>query len=195
MQLPEIHTILIYGTDIVYVTFYGINNEYFNGGRIMNAEKRALLSVAMVLLIGMLCVSGAHAWNEAQLQLLKTTNSCPNCDLTGANLSYANLNNANLLGANLRTAHLYKAHLYKANLSGANLLGANLYRANLLGADLSGANLTGADLRDAMMISTNLTGANLNGADLTGARLSGATWTDGSLCRKASYGECYRGQP
>ena len=81
----------------------------------MNAEKRALLSVAMVLLIGMLCVSGAHAWNEAQLQLLKTTNSCPNCDLSGA--------------------------------------------------------------------------------DLSGARLSGATWTDGSLCRKASYGECYRGQP
>ncbi len=111
----------------------------------MNAEKRALLSVAMVLLIGMLCVSGAHAWNEAQLQLLKTTNSCPTCNLSGANLS--------------------------------------------------GANLTGADLRDATMISTNLTGANLTGANLTGARLSGATWTDGSLCRKASYGECYKGQP
>jgi len=89
----------------------------------------------MVLLIGMLCVSGAHAWNEAQLQLLKTTNSCPNCDLSGADLSYANLNNA------------------------------------------------------------NLSGADLSGADLSGAILSGATWTDGSLCRKASYGECYKGQP
>ena len=94
-----------------------------------------LLTVAMVLLIGMLCVSGAHAWNEAQLQLLKTTNSCPNCDLSGADLSYANLNNA------------------------------------------------------------NLSGADLSGADLSGAILSGATWTDGSLCRKASYGECYKGQP
>ena len=99
----------------------------------------------MVLLIGMLCVSGAHAWNEAQLQLLKTTNSCPNCNLSGANLNNANLTNTNLSGTNLRTAHLYKA--------------------------------------------------NLTGANLTGARLSGATWTDGSLCRKASYGECYKGQP
>ena len=71
-----------------------MGNKYRNGGEIMKAGKREFLSVAMVLLIGMLCVSGAHAWNEVQLQLLKTTNSCPNCDLSGANLSYANLNNA-----------------------------------------------------------------------------------------------------
>ncbi len=56
--------------------------------------------------------------------------------------------------------------------------------------DLSGADLSYANLNNA-----NLSGADLSGADLSGAILSGATWTDGSLCRKASYGECYKGQP
>lgn len=69
-------------------------NGYLKGGRIPNAGKRAFLSVAMALMIGMLSVSGAYAWNEVQLQQLKTTNSCQFCDLRNADIRYVNLSGA-----------------------------------------------------------------------------------------------------
>jgi len=39
-------------------------------------------------------------------------------------------------------------------------------------------------------IRCDLSGANLNGAALSNAQLDGATWTDGSICKQGSVGEC-----
>jgi uncharacterized protein YjbI with pentapeptide repeats len=122
---------------------------------------RIFFQVAVVMvMLSVLLVGGASAWDEAQLQRLKTTHQCPNCDLSGADLSSADLGGANLFGA---------------NLSSANLSGAKLWDAKLIGADLSHADLSHA----------NLVGANLNGANL-----SGATWPDGSPCKAGSIGAC-----
>jgi len=65
--------------------------------------------------------SSALAFDEKLLVKFKTTNTCQNCDLSGANLSGLKVSEANLSGANLS----------KANLSGAALLGVNLSGANL----------------------------------------------------------------
>ena len=91
------------------------------------------------------------------LDKLKKTNVCVECDLSGANLGGANLG-----GADLYATNLYDANLRMANLTGANLRGANLRKANLTEANLTEANLYGSDLH----------GANFDGvigADFTGA--------------------------
>ena len=59
--------------------------------------------------------------NPEDLEKLKETNECPECDLSGANLKFANLE-----WANLKEANLEGANLRHANLRGGNLLGANL---------------------------------------------------------------------
>ncbi len=105
----------------------------------MKTENRVFLTVTVILMIGMLWVSGAYAWNETHLQRLKATKACPNCDLSGADLSGADLSGANLYGANLSGANLTSANLSNANLYGANLTSANLSNANLGGANLSWA--------------------------------------------------------
>lgn len=60
---------------------------------------------------------------QKNITVLQESKSCPQCDLSGANL-------------------------IRMDLSGANLEGANLSRAKLNLADLTGANLRFADLRD-----------------------------------------------
>ena len=77
------------------------------------------------------------AFVPQDLNTLITTNSCPRCDLSGANLKYAGLSEANLYEANLTGTDLTNASLVEANLSHANLSHANLYLAHLNGADLS----------------------------------------------------------
>jgi uncharacterized protein YjbI with pentapeptide repeats len=78
-----------------------------------------------------------------------------------------------------------QCNLRGANLSGLDLSGCNLSRAQLVGTQLAGANLSGANLTGANLIDANLSGANLAGADLSGAR-----WTDGTVCKAGSVGEC-----
>jgi hypothetical protein len=101
-------------------------------------KKLFMVMVCMVLFLGMFqlpAVFGGEAFtfNLADVERLKATSECPNCNLRGANLSGTNLNKANLSGANL-----IMANLNKANLSGANLSGAYLGSANLDDAILSG---------------------------------------------------------
>ncbi|PKN70725.1 MAG: pentapeptide repeat-containing protein [Deltaproteobacteria bacterium HGW-Deltaproteobacteria-10] len=109
----------------------------------MQAGNRVFLSLIVILMIGMLSVSGVYAYSEADLQKLRKTNSCPKCNLDNANLSGVNLSNANLAGT-----RLFKANLNKADLSGAKLSGADLYMANLKEAKLSGADLSRATWTD-----------------------------------------------
>ena len=79
---------------------------------------------------------------QANLNKLKSTKSCPGCDLTGVELVGFDLKNANLNGF----ANLSKANLSGADLSGADLSGAKLTDANLTGANLAEVILTGAVL-------------------------------------------------
>jgi hypothetical protein len=60
----------------------------------------------------------AMAFDQTQLDQVKSTKACPGCALSGADLSGADLSGADLEGANLTGANL------RANLEGANLEGA-----------------------------------------------------------------------
>jgi uncharacterized protein YjbI with pentapeptide repeats len=91
---------------------------------------------------------------ESNIKQLKSTKSCPKCDLSGADLSGAYIPGANLSGANLSGAYIPDANLTGANLSGANLSNANLTGANLSDADLTGTNLSGIQI-DKKALSTN----------------------------------------
>jgi hypothetical protein len=96
-------------------------------------KKLFMVMVCMVLFLGMFQLPAAFGgeaftFNLADVERLKATSECPNCNLRGANLSGANLKKASLVGANLS----------EANLSGANLSGAYLGSANLDDAILSG---------------------------------------------------------
>ena len=64
--------------------------------------------------------------NPEDLEKLKETNECPECDLSGANLKFANLEGANLEGADLRGANLDGAYLKGANTKFASMKGAIL---------------------------------------------------------------------
>jgi uncharacterized protein YjbI with pentapeptide repeats len=86
---------------------------------------------------------------QANIAILTETKSCPQCDLSGADLN-------------------------RLDLSGANLEGANLSRATMSLANLSGANLQNADLREAVLNGADLANVDLRGADVTGTSLAGA---------------------
>ncbi len=96
--------------------------------------------------------TGAKIHSKQDVVKLIETNSCPACDLSGANLRSADLTGAYLTGANLTGVNLTGA-----DLTGAMLYGAVLYRADLTGANLTGVNLFAADLDGVI------------GADFTGA--------------------------
>ena len=134
----------------------------------MNKLKLTILAV-----VASIFASSASAFDPDDLQKLKDTNECVECDLEYANLrSYdPDLRNANLRSANLNSANLSGVILINANLNGANLSRAILSNANLAAANLRGANLEGANLRDAI----------LSYAIMNGAILCNTTMPDGSV--------------
>ena len=119
------------------------------------------LTLTILTVAATLFASSASAYDPDDLQKLKDTKECIQC-----NLSDANLRGAILLSANLRDASLIYANLKGAILEGADLEGADLKGANLSDADLSGANLKGA---------------NLGYAYMNGAILCNTTMPDGSV--------------
>ncbi len=63
------------------------------------AMRRLSVTAAMTIALG---VSGALAFDPADLEKLRATNSCVKCDLRGADLQaemYVDMTNANLTGA------------------------------------------------------------------------------------------------
>ena len=82
------------------------------------------------------------AEDQAALERVRSTHSCPGCDLSDADLRGADLTLGDLTNALLDHANLYGANLQHADLTGASLGGADLSKANLKGA--KGANLAGA---------------------------------------------------
>ncbi|WP_435137709.1 pentapeptide repeat-containing protein [Pseudopelagicola sp. nBUS_19] len=100
--------------------------------------------------------SSASAFDPDDLQKLKDTGDCVNCDLEGADLMIANLTGANLGGANLGGAYLAGANLIAAILTDAYLIGANMNGANLKAADLEGADLFRTKMNGATLCNTTM---------------------------------------
>ena len=125
----------------------------------------------LILALALTLPLSVGAFNPEDLERLKKTNKCPNCDLSGADLL-----GAILWDSNLEKANLGFANLQGAKLNAANLQGAFLVYANLKGADLTGADLRGADLRGAFLFK-----ANLDGAYLGSVRLCNTTMPDGRV--------------
>jgi len=98
-----------------------------------------ILTIVGMVALGFIAAAPACGFNPADMERLKTTNQCPGCDLSKANLA-----DAKLAGANLSRAKLFEANLKDADLQGANCAGIDLYVANLSGANLSSANMKGA---------------------------------------------------
>ena len=96
-------------------------------------QNKSVQIIFLSLIFSIFFLSGQlFAYKESDLKKLKSTKSCPKCDLTDLNLSGANLSGANLSGSNLGGS----------NLSGANLSGANLSETNLKEVNLTYANLS-----------------------------------------------------
>ena len=114
-----------------------------------------LITVSLGIVGAALLISAgiSGAFTKADLEKLKTTKACVQCDLRRANLSGADLSGYDLSGA-----QLFGADLQHANLKGANLKGANLYEAKLKDADLSGADLSGAIWTDGTTCKTGSIG-------------------------------------
>ena len=110
-----------------------------------------------------------------------SSQSCQQCDLSGADLTGADLTGANLVDADLTGANLSGAYLFRANLTGVSLIGANLTNADLTKANLTGANLNGAFLAEAMLSGANLKGAILDYTIMDGSILCNTTMPDGSV--------------
>ena len=163
--------------------------------------------IRFMLLIFFISASvNAFAFEEADLNQLKSSNRCPQCNLQGANLSWMDLQGANLQGANMLAASLEGAVLHGVNFAASNLRAANLrgtdlrkinFRAAVLvGTNFAGADLTEADLRDVWLYDAELSGANLSRADLSTAKVTYHELDDGILCNTLTlWGEISLGCP
>ena len=86
--------------------------------------KRFPLGLCLFLVVGSFWELDAS--DEGDLEKLKATKVCVNCDLSKVNLT----------GASLNQAALTETNLTEANLTGASLAGANLYGAKVRGVIL-----------------------------------------------------------
>ncbi len=141
------------------------------------------------------CIAPGTGFKPASIRLQATTvdmvfstKTCEQCNLSsmdlagkdlrnaklfGSNLNNANLSRANLAGADLRQAFLQGAQLPNANLDAANLCGARLNAApSTAGSSNVAANLAGAFLRNANLSRSNVAGVNFNAANFYSASQS-----------------------
>ena len=169
------------------------------------STRMTMVRAAGALLIFCILTVPSSGFNTADLEKVRQTNRCGDCDLAGADMAGSVMNDVQMPNARIAGAKMAGADLSSGNLSGADLSGADLSRAdlsytNLWHVNLSKANLSGGRLIGARLQGANLTGANLSGADLAavdlaGADLSGATWPDGKKCLEGSKGACKTGEP
>lgn len=123
---------------------------------------RVVLSA--VLYLGL--IGGSAAYDDTDLAQLLETNTCVNCDLSGADLSGMDLS--------------------RADLSGSDLTGANMH-----GADLSQATVNNAVLQSADLGETNLMGLATLNTDFDRADLTGSNWTIDQVIAAAGNGARY----
>lgn len=138
----------------------------------MSGLKSSLYLSLLLSLIFSLPVIAAELSSSTIVQANKTllleTKSCPQCDLSGADLNRLDLSGANLEGANLS-----RAKMALTNLSGANLKGSDLREAVLNGADLAEIDLRGADLTGASMVGAYMSGALMDGEMIEASTYAG----------------------
>lgn len=79
------------------------------------------LTLTALTIAATMFASSASAFDPDDVQKLKDTNECRECDLSGADLTGAILREAYLEGANLAGANLINAYLERANMNGAIL--------------------------------------------------------------------------
>lgn len=109
------------------------------------------MKISSIIFIFGISSAYASGYNNSQLQSFERTNSCINCDLSGASISYnhsgAVLEQSNLSDVNMYTSgtiNFSSSNLKQVNFTGANLVYANFSQADLTGARLDGANFYGA---------------------------------------------------
>ena len=158
-----------------------------------------MVRAAGALLIFCILTVPSSGFNTADLEKVKQTNRCGDCDLAGADMAGSVMNDVQMPNARIAGAKMAGADLSSGNLSGADLSGADLSRVDLSYTNLWHVNLSKANLSGGRLIGARLQGANLTGANLTGAdrplltlraNLSGATWPDGKKCLEGSKGAC-----
>ena len=93
-------------------------------------ENIRLSKLFFILLIS-INSSISYGFDNSDLEKLKATGSCKNCDLTGANLEGAYLDQANLSYSNLNGANLKNVKMANSDLSNTILSGANLTKADM----------------------------------------------------------------
>ena len=103
-----------------------------------------------------LTVTGAGSTLSALQRIKAGDINCPNCDLSGTDLTNQCVKNGNLSGAKFDGATAASMCMSQANFTGASFRGTDLTGANLANSNLSGADLTGAILSITSIKGTNL---------------------------------------
>ncbi len=131
-------------------------------------------NILFVLLLGITCTT--FGFNQQDLNKLKTTCSCPHCDLTNANLTNFVLgdsktlvtkNSQSTLICNLTGAKFDGANLTNAYFSPADFgpgISPQVGKVILKGASFKNANLSGSHFNAVIANRTNFQNAKLNGA-------------------------------
>ena len=84
--------------------------------------------IKLSMLINLICLLGCQNFTSSQedLEKLKSTKKCPECNLRNTNLYKLDLSSAYLSKANLTSSNLSDAVLWNANLKGAILIDADM---------------------------------------------------------------------
>ncbi|MDR3492854.1 MAG: pentapeptide repeat-containing protein [Gammaproteobacteria bacterium] len=135
--------------------------------------KKSILVASALLLGSMVTLAHAHAhYSTIDSMQFKITNSCMECDLSGAEIG-PNHSNATLTGSNLSNAQGYKLNLSNSNSRHVNFSGAYLVESNFSQSDLTGSNFDGANVAFA-----NFAGS--RGTNLANAKFCNTIMPDGS---------------
>jgi len=165
--------------------------------------------IAVLISIFMLSVA-AQAFEDEDLQKLKSEKACNDCDLKNVELSKMSFTNADLeetnfkeavlsdldlSGSNLEDADFSGAKLTNVNFTGAKLKSANFENSILLWVNFNGANLDSAKFEESTMKGVSFKDANLDDAEFDDANKSLADFTGGlemkdEPCGPGSFGEC-----
>ncbi|HEX2591641.1 MAG TPA: pentapeptide repeat-containing protein [Rhizomicrobium sp.] len=107
----------------------------------------ALAALAMTDVAATAGAAPAPTYDQTALASIKSgKHDCPNCVLTGADLTNTCVKSGNVQGAKFDNAKLVLMCMSYANFTGASFRGADMAGANLAHAIVDGADFTGATL-------------------------------------------------
>ncbi len=137
-----------------------------------------------ILLLGICLYTQAFSapkYDIQQLEQFNQTNSCPNCDLAGAELTRVKHRKALLKGADLSQATLSHANFEQADFTFALLIRTKAIKAKLMKATFDGANLINLDGKNSYFSGASFKNCRLNNANLVKANLSNTDFTSATL--------------